>query len=369
MKPRKSQPAPLNGARSTARRRHLAGVRRVLVRVGGAVGIGAVRRRIRPRRGRRGERRSKAGFNDATDEMVLIQGDESTRPGSGRRSTGTTRAQAAGTSTAVVSPSRHGAIAKDGHAALVNTKFRPATTETPTTGRSPAARRRRGRRRTPQSRRAVRQRQRRQGAGKGIQEDLQRAETTSLPVTLIILVSRSAPVAARVPLLLAATAVPATIGCGAAEPVCADRQPTSSVSLLVGLAVGVDYALFYLRREREERARGARGGRARGRGGDLRPGGAGLRRHRDGGDGRHVLHRRRDVRVVRDRHDLVVAMAMIGSLTVLPAILSKLGDRVKGPDPVPARRRSAPRASRGSGRAIVDRAAPAAGLGGRRGGC
>ena len=40
----------------------------------------------------------------------------------------------------------------------------------------------------------------------------------------------------------------------------------SSVILLVGLAVGVDYTLFYLRREREEKARGAskmRGGRTR----------------------------------------------------------------------------------------------------------
>ena len=32
----------------------------------------------------------------------------------------------------------------------------------------------------------------------------------------------------------------------------------SSVILLIGLAVGVDYSLFYLRREREERAAGKR---------------------------------------------------------------------------------------------------------------
>ena len=30
-----------------------------------------------------------------------------------------------------------------------------------------------------------------------------------------------------------------------------------SVILLIGMAVGVDYSLFYLRREREERAAGA----------------------------------------------------------------------------------------------------------------
>ena len=33
-------------------------------------------------------------------------------------------------------------------------------------------------------------------------------------------------------------------------------EAVSSVVLLIGLAVGVDYSLFYLRREREERARG-----------------------------------------------------------------------------------------------------------------
>ena len=31
---------------------------------------------------------------------------------------------------------------------------------------------------------------------------------------------------------------------------------TSSVILLIGMAVGIDYSLFYVRREREERARG-----------------------------------------------------------------------------------------------------------------
>jgi len=33
-------------------------------------------------------------------------------------------------------------------------------------------------------------------------------------------------------------------------------QSASSVMLLMGMAVGVDYCLFYLRREREERAAG-----------------------------------------------------------------------------------------------------------------
>ena len=74
--------------------------------------------------------------------------------------------------------------------------------------------------------------------------------------------------------------------------------------LLIGLAVGVDYSMFYLKRERQERAAGksARGG-ARGRRGDLRPLGADLRPDRDGRDGRDVPDRRPDLRVARLRHD------------------------------------------------------------------
>ena len=100
--------------------------------------------------------------------------------------------------------------------------------------------------------------------------------------------------------------------------------------LLIGLAVGVDYSMFYLKREREERAAGRseRGG-ARGRRGDLRPLGAHLRADRDRRDGRHVPDRRPDLRVVRRRRrSLVVAVAVLGSLTVLPALLSRLGDNV-----------------------------------------
>ena len=70
-------------------------------------------------------------------------------------------------------------------------------------------------------------------------------------------------------------------------------QAVTSVILLVGLAVGVDYSLFYLRREREERARGPQPeDGAASRGGDLGPRGAGLRPDRHGRHGRDVLHRR-----------------------------------------------------------------------------
>jgi uncharacterized membrane protein YdfJ with MMPL/SSD domain len=64
-------------------------------------------------------------------------------------------------------------------------------------------------------------------------------------------------VAAGIPLLLALTAVIATFGLVALPsqlmPV---AEEAAALVLLVGLAVGVDYSMFYLKREREERAAG-----------------------------------------------------------------------------------------------------------------
>ncbi|MBS1845183.1 MAG: MMPL family transporter, partial [Actinobacteria bacterium] len=93
-----------------------------------------------------------------------------------------------------------------------------------------------------------------------LEEDFSKAEMTSLPVTLLILVVVfGSLLAAGVPLLLALTAVGATIGL--IGPVShlfgAVAEQINSVVLLIGLAVGVDYSMFYLRREREERAAGA----------------------------------------------------------------------------------------------------------------
>ena len=104
---------------------------------------------------------------------------------------------------------------------------------------------------------------------------------------------------------------------------------TSSVILLMGMAVGVDYSLFYVKREREERAAGH--------------------------DGREALHRAaatsgqavlisgvtvliamagmllagsRIFTSLGIGAMIVVFMSMVGSLTVLPALLGKLGDRI-----------------------------------------
>jgi RND superfamily putative drug exporter len=162
-------------------------------------------------------------------------------------------------------------------------------------------------------------------------DDLKRAGLFSLPITLIILViAFGALVAAGIPLLLALTAVFATLGLIALPsqllPVAPD---VSAIVLLVGLAVGVDYSMFYLKREREERAAG-RSERAA-----LEAAAA--------TSGRSVLISGLTVMVAMAGMFLtgdatfasfglatmiVVAIAMLGSLTVLPALLSKLGDKV-----------------------------------------
>ena len=88
--------------------------------------------------------------------------------------------------------------------------------------------------------------------------DFHQARNTTIPLTLILLVCVfGALIAAGIPVLLAATAVTAAISLlaipGQWLPV---SGGTSEIVLVIGMAVGVDYTLFYLRREREERAAG-----------------------------------------------------------------------------------------------------------------
>src|SRR3954447_7304548 len=96
------------------------------------------------------------------------------------------------------------------------------------------------------------------GLSKALDDDFKKAEFLSLPITLaILLVAFGALVAAGLPLLLGATAVMGTIGLlGPVSQIHALSDQVSSVVLLVGLAVGVDYVMFYLRREMEERDAG-----------------------------------------------------------------------------------------------------------------
>jgi uncharacterized membrane protein YdfJ with MMPL/SSD domain len=171
-----------------------------------------------------------------------------------------------------------------------------------------------------------------------ISDDFRRAFVTSLPITLLILlIAFGALVAASVPLILALTAVLATIGIVAvlshASPV---DQSINEVILLIGLAVGVDYSMFYLRREREERESG------RSEEASLAAAAA--------TSGRAVLVSGLTVMLAMAGMYLggaptftsfatgtiiVVAVAVVGSLTVLPALLAWLGDRVeKGGVPI-----------------------------------
>ena len=89
-------------------------------------------------------------------------------------------------------------------------------------------------------------------------DDLGKAGALSLPITLVILVlAFGALVAAGIPLLLALTAVFATFGLVALPSHLLPLAPQAyAMVLLIGLAVGVDYSMFYLKRERQERAAG-----------------------------------------------------------------------------------------------------------------
>ena len=87
-------------------------------------------------------------------------------------------------------------------------------------------------------------------------KDFSRAESISIPLTFgILLVAFGALMAALVPLVLALTSVMAAGGllAVASHALHVDGS-ASTMLLLIGLAVGVDYSLFYIRREREERA-------------------------------------------------------------------------------------------------------------------
>ena len=98
---------------------------------------------------------------------------------------------------------------------------------------------------------------------------------------LILIVAFGALVAAGVPLLLAITAVIGTLGLvGPISQIVPMEESANSVILLIGLAVGVDYSMFYLRRKMEERDAGrSLRSRARVRRRDVRQGRARLRPH------------------------------------------------------------------------------------------
>ncbi len=192
--------------------------------------------------------------------------------------------------------------------------------------------------------------------------DFRKAEVTSIPVSLVLLlVVFGALIAAGIPLLLAGTAVISAISLlaipGRWLPI---DSTTSSIVLLVGMAVGIDYSLFYLRRTREERAAGRSTAEA------LR-----IAAHTSG---RAIVVSGLTVMIalaglfltgidvftgVAIGTILVVGVAVLGSLTFLPAILSMLGPWTdRGRIPFLGRRRTAARESKFFGalaRAVVRR--------------
>jgi RND superfamily putative drug exporter len=193
-------------------------------------------------------------------------------------------------------------------------------------------------------------------------QDFHRAEITSIPVSLVLLlIVFGALIAAGIPLLLAGTAVISAISLlaipGRWLPI---DSTTSSIVLLVGMAVGIDYSLFYLRRTREERAAGH----------DTREAlriAAGTSGRAIGVSGVTVMIAMAGLFLtgidvfsgVAVGTILVVGVAMLGSLTFLPAILSMLGKWTdRGRIPWLGRRRTAARDSRFWGllaRAVVRR--------------
>jgi uncharacterized membrane protein YdfJ with MMPL/SSD domain len=162
--------------------------------------------------------------------------------------------------------------------------------------------------------------------------DMHRAEVTSLPLTVaILLVAFGALVAAGLPVLLAFSAVLAATGLNSlfSHVVPTDQQTLAAIILMIGMAVGIDYSLFYLRREREERHNGRT------------PGEALQLTARTSGQavlisGATVLIAMAGMFISGNSlfdtiglgTMIVVLAAMIGSLTVLPALLHRLGDKV-----------------------------------------
>ena len=183
-----------------------------------------------------------------------------------------------------------------------------------------------------------------------LQGDVGKAGMLSLPITLaILLVALGALVAASVPLVLALTSVLATMAIVTIpSQLFALGGNVDALILLIGLAVGVDYSLFYMRRAREERAAG-----------------------RDNRDALEIAAATSGRAVMISGLTVIIAMAgmfitgdatfisfavatvtvvivaMFATLAVLPAVLAWLGDRVeKGRIPFSRRRRGEVKESR-----------------------
>ncbi|WP_399930670.1 MMPL family transporter [Streptomyces kanamyceticus] len=166
-------------------------------------------------------------------------------------------------------------------------------------------------------------------------KDLAFSEAITLPVTIITLaLVFGSVVMVGVPLLLAITSIMATMGLAmVASHLLPDTGVGMSMILLIGMAVGVDYTLFYLKREREERARA--GGRLTSEA--LVEAAAATAGRAIVVSGLAVIVSTTALFLARDvifdslatGTILVVAVAVVSSVTVLPALLVKLGRRTE----------------------------------------
>ncbi|MGY0059021.1 MMPL family transporter [Streptomyces sp. LZ34] len=165
-------------------------------------------------------------------------------------------------------------------------------------------------------------------------EDFEKAELISLPLTLLILlVVFGAVIAAGVPVVLALSCVGAAIGLSTlASHVLPETSAVSNVILLMGMAVGVDYSLFYLKRERKERQKGRSHI-------DAIEIAAETSGHTVVVSGTTVIVSMAGLYLANEAtfaslatgSIIVVAVAVLASLTVLPALLGKLGRWVDRP--------------------------------------
>ena len=298
-----------------------------------------------------------AGFSEAAGEMVLVQSKTLTvKDGEFRAAVQDVERAVSGQSvvTNVVTPyDKGGSVSKDGHSALVQfdikgdaekaeDKIAPvmASVDKVAASHSDVSIGEFGSASVSKE------------LGDSQAAEQSRSQKLSMGVTLLILlITFGALLAAAVPIVLSLTAVLGTMGLVA---LASQLVPTDSVTVqvvtLVGLAVGVDYSLFYIRREREERAAG--------------------RDKLDALDmaaatsGRAVLISGMTVIIAMAGMFLtgnttfigmglgtilVVAVAVLGSISVLPAILAAFGDKInKGRIPL-LRRRSEARDSRAWG--------------------
>jgi uncharacterized membrane protein YdfJ with MMPL/SSD domain len=197
----------------------------------------------------------------------------------------------------------------------------------------------------------------------GAQERADEAKSTQVSMggtLLILLIAFGAAVAAGVPLVLGVSAFTATTGLlGPISQLAPLHPAVKQVTLLIGLAVGVDYAMFYLRRMMEERDNGRSSADAL----DVAA----------ATSGRAVLVSGFTVMAAMAGMFLsgnaifssfgigtilVVGVAMVGSLTFLPAVLSYLGQKgwlEKGRVPYIAKRRHAAKGESRVWNAILDR--------------